>query len=79
MSHNKNLEYKKLNKDECLVCFDEFKWYHTEVVCCLCNNKVHYKCYKKFIKKNINYTNKCFHCGTKSIYFNKPCLLCVYL
>ena len=72
-------DYNKVNDPECLVCFNRFKWYECKVTCCLCGNVVHYKCYKKFIKKNINYTNKCFHCGTNSIYFVKPWWLCLYL
>ena len=44
-------DYNKVNDPECLVCFNRFKWYECKVTCCLCGNVVHYKCYKKFIKK----------------------------
>jgi hypothetical protein len=76
-----NLEYKKVldEEEECMICFENFKKYQTKVKCCFCKNVCHYKCYKKFIKININYSSKCIHCSTKSIFFDKPWWMCLHV
>lgn len=57
------------NKDECLICYEKIEYDMSKVTCKLCDNIVHYKCYKKFIEKNKNYENKCCHCSTYSLKF----------
>ena len=58
--------------NECLICYDE-KGLAPIVHCSLCSKFVHYKCYKKFTKKNKFYTMKCVQCGTRSLQFTKKC------
>ena len=57
------------NNSECIICFEGKGG--PLVTCVLCSNYSHYRCYKKFIKKSINYEMKCVHCGTKSLRFQK--------
>jgi len=57
------------NKNECLICYEKVENKSSKVTCNLCSNIFHYKCYKAFIKKNSNYTNKCCHCATPSLKF----------
>lgn len=65
---------------ECIICFNNFKWYQTRARCKLCNNECHYSCYKKFTKRNIFYANKCIHCRTRTIEYIKPWwMCCLYL
>ena len=63
------MEKADYNKDECLICYERIEKDMSKVTCKLCNNIVHYKCYKKFVEKNKNYENKCCHCSTYSLKF----------
>ena len=58
--------------NDCLICYDE-RGMAPIVSCSLCLKFVHYKCYKKFTKKNKFYTMKCVQCGTRSLQFTKKC------
>lgn len=81
-----NLKYAQIqednqedNQEECMICFEKFKSYQTKVKCCFCKNICHYKCYKKFIKINSNFSSKCIQCSTRSVYFKKPYWFCFYI
>ena len=63
------MEKPDYNKDECLICYEKVEKNMSKVTCKLCDNIVHYKCYKKFIEKNNSYKNKCCHCSTHSLKF----------
>lgn len=56
--------------NDCLICYD-IKDCKPIVVCSLCSKFCHYKCYKKFTKKNNFYAMKCIQCGTRSLQFKK--------
>lgn len=58
------------NDNDCLICYD-MKDCKPIVVCSLCSKFCHYKCYKKFTKKNNFYAMKCIQCGTRSLQFKK--------
>jgi len=62
-----NDEYDK--KNECLICYEKINKM-SKVSCKLCENTVHYKCYKKFVEKNPNYYMKCCHCSTNTLKFD---------
>ena len=80
MIATKTFDYNKIVEKECLVCLeDDYKFYKCKVRCFLCDSVMHYKCYKTFVKKNPNYKNKCLQCNTKSIYYEKPWWICIYL
>jgi hypothetical protein len=61
--------------NDCLVCYDP-KGIMPIVTCNLCSKFIHYKCYKKFTKKNSYYTMKCIQCNTRSLQFSKQCWQC---
>ena len=65
-----------ISHNECLICYETIKRTESKVSCKLCSNTVHYKCYKKFVKKNIHFKMKCCHCLTQSLRFKYWWMCC---